>query len=187
MKPWRDCRSKDERAEAVSQALREYGTIERAAAALGITRRHLTRLLAPGESRRLKETMATANETRETEETSCLTETKDAPETIGTPATAGPTETRTSDRSLTYGGFAPTFRDVSTLATKATETSDPRVSHAVTLLDSLWEWARIRAVKTRKSASEVIEDLVRQEKDREDADRIDIPISAVFHHEKKDR
>jgi len=105
MKTWRDCRSETERAEVVAQVFRSYRTVERAAAALGITRRYLTKMLAPGEARRLRENMQT-HETSENSENAVH----------ATPAAKGErssSENRTQAESLTYADALPTFRHVS--------------------------------------------------------------------------
>jgi len=67
MKHWKDAQTYPELRSMLDEALQQAGSVTEAAALLGISRRHLTRLLA-----QRRETSGT----RETHETACLTEPK---------------------------------------------------------------------------------------------------------------
>lgn len=116
---WSDARTGPELAAAIRAALREAGSVTDAAKILGITRRHLTRVL--GENPWLRET-------RETRETPGPGETDETPSLTEMRRGTGDGETPSRSGSLTYRRAAPSFRDVNTapVATMDTDIQEER-------------------------------------------------------------
>lgn len=120
---WRDCHSQRERNLALVEALGLTGcNVTRAARLLGVSRRHLSRIL------------------NETGETPRLTE------TIRTSATSSSGETPSRSAALTYGGAVPTLGDMSTPHV----TTEPPVEKLSVELDSdMKRWLELEALKMK--------------------------------------
>lgn len=166
MSRWERCRTERERRDLLEQVLRETaGNVTRAATLLGITRRHLTRLLRQGETKGRTETMGLTetSETRETTETSSLTETSDA------------SETATHADSLTYRRARPRFPAVSTPSMHVEEKASLNLPD---LPRSCKEWLEDQALllkrktgASRASMTAVVVQLIQREREREAGER----------------
>jgi hypothetical protein len=144
MNPWASYRSPAARRAAISEALHASGgNVTAAATLLGLSRRHLTRLLS--ETQRLRRT-------GETGETTSLNGTPRGDRSAGTP---------TVGSSLTYGQTDPSLRVVTsapTITSEAMETVDIQVS----LPRDLAAWLELEALllKQQKGASRASKSVV---------------------------
>lgn len=183
VKRWIDCRTPMEREAAIAEALQTYETITAAAQALGVSRRHLTRLL--GATARLAEKRETRSapfkarlaETRSLtpdSETRSLTETRQGRSEASTGET--PSDSA-SGIYLTRAPHEPSLTTtMSTLATdsETRESADrepyvERVKVGMDLAKDCVEWVELKALKrkqasgaSRPSKALVVEELIRK-------------------------
>jgi DNA-binding phage protein len=144
VKQWSDCRTPLERDQAVAEAMRLCETITDAAKQLGMSRRHLTRLLSGTRSPAEKRRLAATGSLRRPGETSSLIEPVETVDGRGTG------ETGSAYPSLTYGGNRPTFRAVSTVLMAA----DDEVVVTLKLPRRCAQWLDQKAVERKYSAGQ---------------------------------
>jgi len=150
---WSDAKTTKDRGLAVQAALAEAGTVTGAAILLGVSRRHLTRLLG------------------RTSETRCLTETGETGAASRTLKLVSGRETLPNESLSTHGRRVPTFGFVSTVATMAEET----VRVAFDIPKSCLDWLETEALRRkqreggRMAKSPIVVELIEQAKAKADA------------------